>query len=93
VVDQKAQPADDSMTESETEPESEPNHRNTRAAPVVDQKARDELTSTDVQAANMVDDSVTESETEPESKHESNHAHHTVCPSYIFCDMVPYPRS
>jgi len=88
--------ADDSATESETEPEpeSEHDHKNSPAAPVVDQKAHNEFTSTDVQAANnMADDSVTESETEPESEpnHESNH--HTVCSSYIFCDMIPYPRS
>lgn len=81
--------------DSETEPESESDHENTPAAPLVDQKAHDELTSTGVhwQAANnKADDSVTESETEAESEpeHESNHAHHTpVCSSYIFCDMIP----
>ena len=81
--------------DSETEPKSEPNHKNTPAAPVVDQKAHNELTSTSVQAwNNKADDSVMESETEPESEpeHESNHAHHwhtPVCSSYIFCDMIP----
>ena len=67
--------ADDSATESETEPESEPNL--TCAVPAVDQKAH-------VQAVNNIaDDSVTESETESESEPEHGarlgpHAHRAV---------------
>ena len=47
--------------DSETEPESEPDHENTPAALVVDQKAHDKLTSTGVQAVNNKADNVTNS--------------------------------